>query len=42
VFAGRTAREIAELDDMPLGTVKTRIRAAMSKLRDTLGVRHEL
>jgi RNA polymerase sigma-70 factor (ECF subfamily) len=42
VFAGRTAREIAELDDMPLGTVKTRIRSAMSKLRDTLGVRHEL
>jgi RNA polymerase sigma factor (sigma-70 family) len=33
-FCGRTAREIAELDGVPLGTVKTRIRAAMLKLRD--------
>jgi RNA polymerase sigma factor (sigma-70 family) len=39
-FAGRTAREIAELDRVPLGTVKTRIRAAMLKLRTTLGVEH--
>jgi RNA polymerase sigma factor (sigma-70 family) len=41
-YAGRTAREISELDRVPLGTVKTRIRAAMLKLRDTLGVEDEL
>jgi len=38
MYAGRTAREISELDGVALGTVKTRIRAAMLKLRDTLGV----
>jgi len=38
VFGGRTAREIAELDDVPLGTVKTRIRAAMAALRERLEV----
>jgi RNA polymerase sigma-70 factor (ECF subfamily) len=42
VYAGRTAREISELTDVPLGTVKTRIRAAMLKLRETLGVGNEL
>jgi RNA polymerase sigma factor (sigma-70 family) len=41
-YAGKTAREISELDQVPVGTVKTRIRAAMLKLRDTLGVEHEL
>jgi RNA polymerase sigma-70 factor (ECF subfamily) len=35
---GRTAREISALDDVPLGTVKTRIRTAMRKLRDRLEV----
>jgi RNA polymerase sigma factor (sigma-70 family) len=38
VYGGRTAREISELDDVPLGTVKTRIRAAMAALRERLEV----
>jgi RNA polymerase sigma factor (sigma-70 family) len=42
MYASRTAREISELDGVALGTVKTRIRAAMLKLRDTLAVPHEL
>jgi RNA polymerase sigma factor (sigma-70 family) len=37
-YMGRTAREISDLDDVPLGTVKTRIRTAMLKLRDKLQV----
>jgi RNA polymerase sigma-70 factor (ECF subfamily) len=41
-YGGRTAREIAELDGVPLGTVKTRIRSAMTKLRATLGVEYGL
>jgi RNA polymerase sigma factor (sigma-70 family) len=41
-YMGRTAREISELEDAPLGTIKTRIRAAMLKLRDSLEVSHEL
>jgi RNA polymerase sigma factor (sigma-70 family) len=41
-FAGRTAREIGELEDVPVGTIKTRIRTAMSKLRDSLETSNEL
>jgi len=41
-YLGRTAQEISDLDDVPLGTVKTRIRAAMMKLHDSLGASHEL
>jgi RNA polymerase sigma factor (sigma-70 family) len=42
VYAGRTAREISELDGVPLGTVKTRIRTAMFTLRETLGAVHDV
>jgi RNA polymerase sigma factor (sigma-70 family) len=37
-FFGRTAQEISELEHVPLGTVKTRIRTAMLKLRAALEV----
>ena len=36
-IGGRTAKEISEAEGIPLGTAKTRIRAAMLKLRDLLG-----
>src|SRR6478672_5744941 len=32
-FRGMTAREIAEADAIPLGTVKTRLRSALIKIR---------
>ena len=35
-YLGRTAKEIGELEGVPLGTAKTRIRAAMLKPRDLL------
>jgi RNA polymerase sigma-70 factor (ECF subfamily) len=40
-FYGRTAREIADLEGIPIGTVKTRIRTAMIKLRSQLEVANE-
>jgi RNA polymerase sigma factor (sigma-70 family) len=41
VLYGFTAREMSEMDGLPLGTVKTRIRSAMMKLRSELGVRDD-
>jgi RNA polymerase sigma factor (sigma-70 family) len=32
-FYGRTAREIGELEEAPIGTIKTRIRTALLKLK---------
>jgi RNA polymerase sigma factor (sigma-70 family) len=41
-YGGRTAREIGELERAPVGTIKTRIRAAMLKLHEALEISHEL
>jgi RNA polymerase sigma factor (sigma-70 family) len=41
-YLGRTAQEIGELEGIPLGTAKTRIRTAMLRLRDSLERRNEV
>jgi RNA polymerase sigma-70 factor (ECF subfamily) len=41
-YLGRTAQEIGELEGIPLGTAKTRIRTAMLKLRDPLETKNEM
>jgi RNA polymerase sigma-70 factor (ECF subfamily) len=41
VFHGLSGREISELDDVPLGTVKTRTRTALLTLRSSLEVRDD-
>jgi RNA polymerase sigma factor (sigma-70 family) len=41
-YGGRSAREIGELEGAPVGTIKTRIRAAMLKLSEALEVGHGL
>jgi RNA polymerase sigma-70 factor (ECF subfamily) len=41
-YAGRTAREIGELEHAPVGTIKTRLRAAMARLRDSMEAANEL
>ena len=41
-YLGRTAQEISDLEGIPLGTAKTRIRTAMLKLRDSLETNYEV
>jgi len=36
-FGGKTSREVAELEGIPVGTAKTRIRSALLNLRDAMG-----
>lgn len=38
-FSGMTAKEVAARDDVPLGTVKTRVRRGLQAMRERLEVR---
>jgi RNA polymerase sigma factor (sigma-70 family) len=42
VYLGRTAQDISEVEGIPLGTAKTRIRSGMLKLRDSLETNYEV
>ena len=35
-FGGKTSAEVAELEGIPVGTAKTRIRTALLRLRDAM------
>jgi RNA polymerase sigma factor (sigma-70 family) len=41
-FHGRSAREVSEAEQIPLGTAKTRIRSAMQRLRSDLSEGRDL
>jgi DNA-directed RNA polymerase specialized sigma24 family protein len=40
-LVGLTTREVSEREAIPHGTVKTRVRLALRKLRDEMGARVE-
>ena len=41
-FGGKSSSEVAELEGIPVGTAKTRIRTALMRLREALEVEREL